>query len=169
MAKCEFCNSTILFGGVRDGQLRFCNEKCRNQGALLFASQQVPENVVQQAVWEVHRGPCPKCQGSGPVDVHTSHHVWSALVLTSWQSTPHISCRRCGIKEQLSDAAVSIALGWWGFPLGLFVTPVQIARNFVSMMRRPDPNEPSANLSKIVRLNMASQAIANAPTPGSDA
>ncbi len=166
MPKCDYCGSTILFGGVRDGEFRFCNENCHGQGVFLSISRQIPESVIQQAVWEVHRGVCPKCQGPGPVDVHTSHRVWSALLITSWRSIPNISCRRCGLKSQLGDALFSLFLGWWGFPWGLFVTPVQIVRNFVSMVRGSDPTQPSAELTKIVRLSMASEAVAESRPGG---
>lgn len=28
MAKCGYCGTTILFGGKKDGDLRFCNDEC---------------------------------------------------------------------------------------------------------------------------------------------
>jgi hypothetical protein len=46
MASCSYCNTTILFGGKRTGDLRFCNEKCAQKGALaLVASQLSPTDV----------------------------------------------------------------------------------------------------------------------------
>src|ERR1700704_3028032 len=47
-AKCSYCNSTIIIGGVRDGDLRFCNQKCRQAGALLLVSQLVPDEEVRK-------------------------------------------------------------------------------------------------------------------------
>ena len=79
MAKCDYCGSTIIFGGKRQGDLRFCNDRCLGNGGLLLVSRQVPENVVHESLWKVHQGRCPKCTGPGPVDVHVSHRVWSAL------------------------------------------------------------------------------------------
>jgi hypothetical protein len=35
MATCNYCNSTILFGGKTDGQLRFCNDKCYQSAVLV--------------------------------------------------------------------------------------------------------------------------------------
>lgn len=160
MAKCDNCGSTILFGGKRQGNLRFCNARCAGQGALLAISQQVPQNIVSESVLKVHQGPCPKCGGSGPVDVHVHHRVMSALVITSWRSTPQISCRSCGTKAQLIDTGVSLLLGWWGFPWGLIFTPVQIVRNITGMLRGPDPLQPSPQLEKSVRMSIASQAVA---------
>jgi len=97
MAKCDYCGSTIIFGGKRDANGRFCNQKCQGRGGLLALSRQIPEGAVQEQVWKFHQGPCPKCNGAGPVDVHVTHKVWSALYLTSWSSTPQTSCRSCGM------------------------------------------------------------------------
>ena len=107
MARCGACGTAILFGGSREGGLRFCNEKCRAKGRLLVASQQLPPAVVGEATGNVFRGSCPKCQGAGPIDVHISYRVWSAVFLTSWQNTPHVSCRACGRKSQLGDLATN--------------------------------------------------------------
>ena len=34
MAKCNACGQIILFGGVREGDMRFCNAKCAEKVAL---------------------------------------------------------------------------------------------------------------------------------------
>jgi hypothetical protein len=159
MAKCDYCGSTIIFGGKRQGEQRFCNQRCQGQGTLLAISHQVPEHVVHESVWNVHQGKCPKCGGAGPIDVHVSHRVWSALFMTQWRSTPHILCRGCGVKSQLMDAGFSLALGWWGFPWGFILTPVQIGRNVVGIFKGPDPTQPSAQLEKIIRINIAAKAV----------
>jgi hypothetical protein len=161
MAKCDYCNSTIIFGGKRDANGRFCNEECRARGELLAISRQVPEATVNEQVWGAHQGLCPKCNGAGPVDVHVSHRVWSAVFLTSWNSTPQISCRSCGLKSQLTGTAFSAVLGWWGVPWGLVLTPIQIGRNLFGASRPPDPSKPSAQFEKIVRMNVAAEALRN--------
>ena len=160
MAKCDYCGSLILFGGARDGNLRFCNEKCQSAGGLLRLSSQIPEDVVQKQVWEVHQGICPACNGRGPVDVHTAHRVWSAILLTSWNSELKVSCRACGVKHQLTNMVICLVAGWWGFPWGLIVTPVQVIRNLVGVFRGPDPMKPSPQLERIVRMHIAQSAMA---------
>lgn len=35
MAKCSFCNKTIVFGGCRVGKLTFCNAECLIHGRQL--------------------------------------------------------------------------------------------------------------------------------------
>jgi anti-anti-sigma factor len=77
---CDYCGTGILFGGKREGNLRFCNTRCQQGGAFLALSRRVSDTQVQEMLWKVHQGMCPKCGGSGPVDVHTSYRVWSALV-----------------------------------------------------------------------------------------
>jgi hypothetical protein len=160
MAKCDYCGSTILFGGKRQGDLRFCNATCTKRGALIALSRQIPEVTVSQSVQQVHQGLCPKCGGAGPVDVHVHHRVWSAVLLTSWKSAPQISCRSCGIRSQLGDTVFSLALGWWGFPWGIVFTPVQIGRNVAGMLRGPDPLRASPQLEKAIRMNIAAQIVA---------
>ena len=169
MAKCDYCGSTIVFGGAREGELRFCNGRCQSNGRMIVLSRQVPENLVHQSLWSVHQGRCPKCQGAGPVDVHVSHTVWSALLLTRWASKPQICCRACGTKSQLGATGFSLLLGWWGFPWGFVVTPIQIARNIAGMVRGPDPTNPSAQLEKAVRLTMVSNAVAANAARGASA
>ena len=159
MARCAYCDTMIVFGGVRESQGRYCNNDCRNAGHILAVSARVPDDVVRQHVWAIHRGPCPKCGGAGPIDVHLSYWVWSAMLFTRWGSTPTVSCRSCARKRQLANIAFSLFFGWWGFPWGLAVTPVQIFRNGIGMVRAPDDTQPSPHLSKLVRLGIARQAL----------
>jgi hypothetical protein len=132
MATCDHCGTFILFGGKRLGGLRFCSDACLQKGSYRSAAQQlaqqVPEELVQQQVLAVHQGVCPKCGREGPIDVHVSHRVWSAIHLTSWKSRQHVSCRACAVKAQCGDALFSLLFGWWGFPFGLVLTPVHAAR-----------------------------------------
>ena len=156
MAKCDYCGSTIIVGGVRQGEQRFCNQKCPQSGTLVALSGRIDPVEIQNAITRIHQGTCPKCGGAGPVDVSTSYKVWSALILTSWSSSPEISCRSCGRKKQVEGALISLVAGW-GFPWGLILTPVQIVRNLIGMSRSYDPYRPSPQLESAVRLMLASQ------------
>ena len=160
MASCEACNTTILFGGTKDGHHRYCNDKCYEQGLLLRAADEIPVEIVLEATEELRRGACPSCAGAGPIEVFNSYRVWSALLVTSWQTRPAICCRSCATKNQLGDAAFSLFLGWWGFPWGLVMTPVQIVRNLTSLGKKPDPYQPSEELKDNVRILLVSQAMA---------
>lgn len=161
MASCAYCGSTIIFGGERAGDLRFCNSKCLGQGQVMLVAQSVPDEVVTTQARSLHAGPCPICnEQRGPVDVHLSHKIHSFIVMTSYSSTPQICCRSCGLKKQLGATAYSLFLGWWGFPWGILMTPVQIGKNVAGMLRNTDSMHPSPQLEKMVRLGIAAQAIA---------
>ena len=157
MASCDNCGTTILFGGQKVGAHRFCNDSCAANGAFMRVAEQLPADLVEQQAWNLRQAPCPVCQGPGPVDVHTSHRVYSVLVMTSWRNQPRLSCRSCGTKAKLTDTAVSFFAGWWGFPWGLIMTPVQIGRNIVGMVSARDGSAPSPQLQKTVRTMIASQ------------
>ena len=159
MAKCNYCNSLILFGAIEDEQHKFCSEVCYDRGFLLRISHQVPDYLVAQHISSVHKGPCPRCEGEGPVDVHTSHRVWSALITTSWHSIPTICCRTCGIRSQLGHTLFSLLLGWWGIPWGMLMTPIQVVRNLKSMLNGPNPSQPSDRLEHMLRLNLADELM----------
>ena len=159
MAKCDYCGSSIIFGGRHEGDLRFCNEHCLERGVLLSVADQIPEDMLAEHVKKVHQGACPKCGGDGPIDVQTSHRVWSALIMTSWRSRPQICCGSCGFKAKLGDAFYSLVLGWWGFPWGFIMTPVQLVRNLAGLMSGPHPYEPSPQLRKLVALNLAAHVV----------
>src|SRR5215212_9850448 len=107
MAKCANCGCTVLFGGIKDGERKFCGKPCRDRAYLNQASTQLPDGFVIEQAQEVHGGACPKCSGPGPVDVHTAHSVWSAGVITRWSSKKELCCRTCGRNAKLKATAFS--------------------------------------------------------------
>lgn len=163
MAACAYCNTTIILGGKRVGDYRFCNDRCLAKGRVLVEAEQLPPSVVTAFVTALHSGPCPKCHGSGPVDVFTSYSVWSALIVTSWKNQPNVCCRACGRRSQVRAALVSLLLGWWGFPWGFIMTPVQLVRNLGAMAKVRDPLRPSPELERIARVLLAAQALESPP------
>ena len=165
MKRCDYCASTILVGGAEVGGLRFCSQNCASQAPFVAAARVVPDDAVTQEAWAVHHGPCPKCKGMGPVDVHTTHRIWSAVLMTSWNSRPLVACRSCAARQRAQDTLFSLALGWWGFPWGLIMTPVQVGRNLVGFFRAPDPMGPSAGLRQLIRIEMATRALTAPPPP----
>ena len=171
MASCSYCDSFMLFGGKKDQTGRYCSQRCQQAGNLLAISHHVPQAQIERLVSEIHQGNCPRCGGRGPVDAHNAHQVWSALLLTSWSSKPALSCKSCGVKRQIGATVFSGLFGWWGFPWGIVMTPVQVIRNIVEMIGGPQPNQPSALLEKIARLQAGanivqqSRAQPNPPVP----
>lgn len=159
MAKCSYCNTLILFGGIKDDDLRFCNEKCAEAGYVLTVAAQVPDELVDKTADEVLHGDCPKCDGPGPVEVHTSHTIWSALIMTSYSSHPEICCSTCGTKKRLYGIVYSFFLGWWGVPWGIAGTPIQIGRNLWGLILGVSPDKSYEAMQKIVRVGLATQYL----------
>src|SRR5689334_7620480 len=148
MRSCSECGNFVLFGGLHDDDedKRYCDRVCAERAYYSKAARSVSDADLGPAVLEIHGGPCPRCAGPGPVDLHVSYRVMSALVVTFWSNRPAICCRRCGIHRRLGDAALSLLLGWWGVPAGLVLTPIQVVRNVIGLLRMPDPSRPSAAL-----------------------
>jgi hypothetical protein len=159
MRTCSYCNQTFWFGGVQSGTRRFCNAQCQQRGALLDVADQLPADFVKEYIQTTQNSNCPECQGPGPIEVHTSYRVWSVLVLTSWNNRPRICCKKCATKAQLGDIGFSVLLGWWGFPWGIIMTPVQIGRNVTGLFYSPKVGQPSELLVKLLKLNLAARVI----------
>lgn len=160
MAKCAYCGTTILLGGKKIEDLRFCNNKCLSQGQVALVADQVPGEVVTAQAREIHAGACPVCnERNGPVDVHTSYKIVSFILMSSWSSNPRVSCGTCAKKAQFGGLLYSFFLGWWGIPWGIIMTPVQVVRNLVALFRSEDSLTPSEQLENLVRLNIATQAL----------
>jgi hypothetical protein len=156
MKKCDYCGTRILFGEVRDGRGCFCDGQCRQNGALLRIAQMAPE-VVEREAEDIFRSQCPICNGPGPVDIHRVYYVYSVLVMTRWSTSLQVSCHACATKRQLGATALCTLLGWWGFPWGLFVTPVQICRNIRGIWH--DSKAPSTELRHFVQLNRGAELL----------
>lgn len=159
MQQCFTCGKTIRLGGKRDGDLLFCNTACYEKRQLVDLARRIPEEVVEEHAKEVHGGICPKCQGPGPVDIHTSHRIHSLLLFTSWSSRVQISCRSCGSKAKVEDLFYCLFLGWWGFPWGLLMTPVQLFRNVYGIMNLPETTQPSERLKQTLRFKLAAEVL----------
>jgi hypothetical protein len=167
MKTCAFCKSLILFGGRKVGDRSYCNPQCEQSGAIVALSNTIPAHAVQERVWAVHQGACPKCQGKGPIDVHMSYRIWSAVLLTSWSNGQEVACRSCAVKTQLFASLGCLLLGWWGIPWGILMTPVQLTRNVIALAKPPEPTKPSARLETIIRMSLAHEAMAKQSADGS--
>ena len=160
MPTCSYCNERFWFGGVKSGGRHFCNAECQKRGALLGIAEQLPPDLVANYVDAMHRSNCPHCGGPGPIEVHTSYRVWSIFVLTTWSNRPRVSCKKCARRAQLGDIAFSTVLGWWGFPWGFIMTPVQIIRNVSGLIfSGTATGKPSPQLVKLLKLNLAARLL----------
>jgi hypothetical protein len=51
MGACDYCGTTILFGGRQAGARRFCNESCESKGVLLKIADQLPRTSSGSSRW----------------------------------------------------------------------------------------------------------------------
>jgi hypothetical protein len=162
MAHCGYCRSTILFGGIHANGYQFCNSTCAQKGhPQKHLNRPMPQVVHQDylnvQVSAIHQGACPRCHGKGPIDVHIAHRIWSLIIRTSWNSRLNLCCRRCGRTEQVKGILFSLVLGWWGFPWGFIMTPVQIVKNLIGILQGPHHSKPSNELYDLIQTTIQEQ------------
>lgn len=158
MATCACCGKTVFFGKSA-GSDKYCNDNCLGRGPIYTVAKTVPDYLVTAEAEKIFKSPCPVCKKEGPTDIHFSHNIWSALVVTSWNSSGQFSCKRCGVKQQSLASAKSLLLGWWGFPWGILGTPVTVARNVWGMSRHIGAYQPSSDLLNQTRAMLAAESI----------
>jgi len=91
-----------------------------------------------------------------------SYRAISYLVMTTWSKNPILSCSNCHRKKVAGDTTATLFLGWWGFPFGLIVTPMQLFRNISAASSSHSPaTEPSSELCSFVRSIIAQTEIEN--------
>jgi hypothetical protein len=156
---CPTCGSSILFGGIKDGDRRYCSKKCYDADAVSRAADAIPDPVSDEFSSQIHRGNCPKCQGEGPVDVHKSYTIYSALFFTKWATVEHILCTQCARKRQATDLLSSLLLGWWGLPWGVIVTPIIIVADLLALFQNPGAYGPSDALKRHAKLILARRQV----------
>ncbi len=161
MATCACCGSTTFFG-KSIGQDKYCNDQCASSGPINNVAKTVPDYLVKAEAEKIFKSACPKCKKSGPTDVHMSHTIWSAILMTSWSSKSQFSCKSCGVKSQALAALQSLVLGWWGFPWGILGTPVTVLRNFFGMATKIGAVAPSNDLLSQTRAMLAIESIEQA-------
>lgn len=166
MAKCNYCSTTKIFGGVKDEEgNHYCNDRCHGNGVLLNLSHQIPPEILAEQIVEFHQSKCPHCGGGGPIDFQVSHTIWSAIFISSIKSNPTVCCRTCGVKRKIGAIFFTFFLGWWGIPWGIIMTPVQIIRNIFGLFSVPNPEKPSEELEKYVQIQLVAQTLQKQSQP----
>ncbi|MFW5784662.1 MAG: hypothetical protein ACOCW1_00635 [Chitinispirillaceae bacterium] len=156
MKRCAYCGTDILFveGRTVDG-LHFCNSRCASHAPFFPFTDQVTSDELDDFVNKIYKGNCPVCNKRGPVNFYLSHRISSALVMSSWGSRHKICCRRCGTKMLLLAMFRCFFLGWWNFPWGVIMTPVQIIRNSVEILNGYIQEKPSGRFRRALKLKLA--------------
>lgn len=155
MGACSQCGKSILFGGRRLDGRRYCSAACARSHPLNLAADQVPLDILQRQVSEWRQSRCPRCKRQdAAIDVYEHHRVHSLLLMTQWSTRRSVCCRRCGRRDQLLSTLYCLGLGWWGFPWGLLMTPVQIVRNILGLCQ-VEPARPTTAFEHVVRRQIA--------------
>jgi hypothetical protein len=148
--------------GTTLDSLHVPGEENVGHGKVESTSPSKRDELVER-VRSVHQGRCPQCGGPGPVDIHTTYQVWSAIFFTTWRKQQELCCKACGVENQVGGVLFCLVLGWWGFPFGLILTPVQIMRNLWAIFFGTDPRYPSKMLRKRVHATIALSGGARQP------
>ncbi len=157
MARCQNCNAIIVAGAVKHGSLRWCSNDCRRRSATRDVATIVPDAVIDKTVLDIFHGRCPQCKGDGPVDLRSSYVVWSAFLFTRFYNDSKLCCSKCGRINKVKSFFISGIAGWWGFPTGFVVTPVQLVRNLIGLTDA-DTRDPSAALREFVSIELLHKA-----------
>ncbi len=120
----------------------------------------IPPELVQFEIERIHSGNCPVCKGPGPVDVYYSRWVRSFIVATQWGSSSALSCRPCRNKKWLQDTTTTVAMGWWGFPSGIVLTPIVLLRNGWEFYCGPKASRPSKRLHPVASARLGATVAA---------
>ncbi|MDR1305304.1 MAG: hypothetical protein LBK76_08795 [Verrucomicrobiales bacterium] len=165
MGTCAHCGTVILFGGKKINDRHYCSDTCAKAGEAHAAAEQlqIPHDIIERHAQQLFDSDCPVCGGRGPVDIHVSHQVMSFFVLTQWKSNPRLSCRSCANQDKIYKTLLTAVAGWWGFPWGLIMTPVQITRNICGLLANPKsaPSDALKHTARISLVNLAAQRDAN--------
>jgi hypothetical protein len=127
MPICDGCGTTVVFGGVREGDERFCNAACR-QATLVRRAGGLDEAEVDRRAEEVREGPCPACGGPGPVGQYRTYEVRSYLVGSRIDTTMRFCCLGCSRRPNLTGALDTLVLGPWSV-FGIVLVPIFLVRN----------------------------------------
>ena len=156
---CARCGA--LVGSVEkwDGPLRFCSTECLTAGPAGHLDIRIGWAEARQAAAQMHAGGCAECGRPGPVDVCESYRIWSVVLWTTWNKRATVCCFPCARRRWTRDAVFCLLLGWWGIPVGVCWTPVQVYRNIASLRRANRFSSPSDKLAGLVAAQMYEERL----------
>jgi hypothetical protein len=161
---CTRCRSLILFGGVKRQGLWYCKDQCVHAGVNAETAKQIDPDLFRRRVEQLHRGPCPKCSGPGPVDFHPAYEFVSFVIVCRWRRLTVLSCQRCAKQRQIAAALKTFIFGWWSVA-GFVFTLIDIARNIYCMLNPVDSKWASPELANLVRTQLVKEAKTNMAIP----
>ena len=156
MARCGFCRAIVLGDEIEAGGNVYCGTRCYRKGHLAELARRLPPEAIECRTREIYESKCPDCCGDGPVDFHNAPTIWSAVFVTRTTDETRLSCRPCARKRQLDALWISACFGWWGVPIGLFMTSFVVVK-LIRLLRKPDGTGPSRMLRDWVVQQLATE------------
>ena len=100
-------------------------------------TKELTEIEVNELKSKIINLPCPDCgQKSFPLIGSFIRTVKSFIIFTSYKKSPIIACQSC-LNKRMNNAMIStFLLGWWGFPVGFFRTPMALLANLNDSRKR---------------------------------
>lgn len=167
--RCAHCHKKVWVSAIEDGDQEFCSRSCLSAARLEEAAIDIDDAEAQRLAAEIRTGNCPSCSAIGsPIEIRRYHWVWSAVLISRWGTSSKLSCRRCGVQTNLWAIVSCLVLGWWGFPFGILLTPIQIAHNMGEIRRRSERDVPSGELVELARMQLAARLLAERTLPGEE-
>ena len=161
--ECDYCGSSARFSPVLDDGQRFCNVTCLQNARLMEISEDIPKEEIFQHACRIKEGACPGCSCSkSKVEARKSYRIWSVVHISVFSTQTRICCHSCARKENFRSLMFCAAFGWWGFPWGVGITPVQIISNIVEMFKSRSGAKPSDDLLQAARINLAAKRLEEA-------
>lgn len=163
MHTCENCGNGYFEGRTEEGH-GFCSDACWRQAKLvtgqfpfiaiglldssevryMIEHTDIPVDLLEQTLRRVHQGPCPVCEGPGPVEAYpflgqANHQVF-------------VCCQRCA--NDARPALRQILVQCFRNPSGM-IGYWRDALRSRSERPQPGPTHPSATLHQWVELQLA--------------
>jgi hypothetical protein len=163
--RCHECNATILFGASERPWGTFCRAACAIRSAAAIAEQEDEGSEVEidEAARALCAGPCPTCDGPGPVDLRYGSRVTSVVAFSFTEKRTLIGCRSCVQKGLKRDLTYTALAGFWSI-FGLIAAPAALIAT-TRELRRPWESEPSPEVRALVgqqRIHQRSMAFREA-------
>ena len=113
LQKCAACGGRILAGGLRFGEMTFCNEQCFARFKAALVDESVPSDVVAGRVADVFNSPCPQCGNTQGNDLYSATKLTGMLLAYQIESGSALCCAKCGRKNRLAAVRSVPRDAWW--------------------------------------------------------
>ena len=160
--ECDYCGDSAKINFLLNEGQRFCSALCLRDARISEAAVDLSDATVLQAARKIRSGACPVCNSMAtPVEVRYSYTATSVIFMSNQETKTRLCCVPCGRKENRGGLLVSFFIGWWGIPWGPIFTIAALFGNFKAMFEMMADEEPSDELIKLAKNQLAVSALEN--------